>query len=233
VVNGPGYLVRVSSRARHVRLKVTPAEGLCVVVPWGFDPADVPALVAEKRAWIDKALLRIGGAPTPIGADFLPDHLALTAFDERWQLAYRPGGQRGRLSEDPLNSRLIMSAAVHDQAVVFSQLRRWLSKRARTMLEPQVRSMAAELGFEINRLSIRNQRTRWGSCTSKKNLSLNLKLLFVTPRQLRYVLVHELCHTVEMNHSPAFWALVERFEPESRVLRKSMHSAWQAVPPWI
>ena len=61
-----GYSIRVSSRARHVRLKVTPAEGLCVVVPWGVDPADVPALVAEKKAWIDKALLRIGGAPKPI-----------------------------------------------------------------------------------------------------------------------------------------------------------------------
>ena len=227
------YTILVSPRARHVRLKVTSTDGLCVVVPRGFDQSEVAGLLAEKQAWIEKALLKVGGAPQVLAADFRPGELVLPAIGERWQIVYQAGGKRARLNEDPLNHRLTLSAAVHEQAAVFAQLRRWLSLRARNVIVPQAHSLAAELGFTIQRVTIRNQRGRWGSCSSKKNLSLNLKLLFVSPEQFRYVLVHELCHTVQMNHSPAFWRLVGGFEPEVEVLKRSMCGAWGSVPAWL
>jgi hypothetical protein len=63
-------------------------------------------------------------------------------------------------------------------------------------------------------------------------ISLNCKLLFLAPELVRHVLVHELCHTVELNHSPRFWALVQRFEPDARTLRRRMRDAWRDVPVW-
>lgn len=227
------YTIRVSPRARHVRLKVTAADGLCVVVPKGFNQSEVACLLAEKQAWIEKALLKVGGAPPALTLDYKPGELILPAIDERWQIVYQASGKRKRLSEDPLNRRLALSSAVHEQVAVFALLRRWLSLRARDVMVPQAQSLASELGFSIGRVTIRNQRGRWGSCSSRNNLSLNLKLLFVSPEQLRYVLVHELCHTVHMNHSPAFWQLFESFDPKFKVLKHSMHSAWRDVPAWV
>ena len=216
-----------------MRLKVTAADGLCVVVPRGFDQSEVTGLLAEKRAWIERALLRVGGAPEALAADFRPGELLLPAFAERWRLDYQAGGGKARLREDPYINRLTLFNAQHEQAVVFTLLRRWLRRRARDVIVPRAHELAAELGLAIGKVTIRNQRGRWGSCSSKKNLSLNLKLLFVSPAQLRYVLVHELCHTVHMNHSAAFWQLVKHFEPDSPSLRHTMRSAWRAVPVWV
>ena len=75
-------------------------------------------------------------------------------------------------------------------------------------------------GFSFNRISIRNQKTRWGSCSSKKNLNINYKVLFL-PQALRdYIVVHELCHLKEMNHSHRFWHLVQQALPDYVEIKK-------------
>ncbi len=79
-------------------------------------------------------------------------------------------------------------------------------------------------GFKYNDVSIRNTSTRWGSCSSKKNLNFNFQLLFVTPEEREYVVAHELCHLQEMNHSQNFWKLVEKFCPNYVSLRNKLKS---------
>ena len=233
-MNLPQYVVRVSPRSRHVRFKVTSAEGLCVVIPRGFDEAGIPALVAKKQAWIEKALREVvRAALPPIPPDYLPGQLALAALGETWAIEYQPGNNRARLVVDYDDFRLTLTAKSHPQDMVFAAMRHWLKVRARATLEPQAFALARELGFEISRVTIRNQRSRWGSCTTKKTLSLNLKLLFLEPEQVRHILVHELCHTVHLNHSPAFWSLVAQFEPGYKTMNKRMKSAWQQVPRWV
>ena len=78
----------------------------------------------------------------------------------------------------------------------------------------RVRRFAPQVGVTYGRITIRNQKTRWGSCSSKGNLNFNC-LLMLAPSEVRdYVVVHELCHRLEMNHSPRFWAEVERILPD-------------------
>lgn len=77
-------------------------------------------------------------------------------------------------------------------------------------------------GFTITGLSIRDQKTRWGSCSSKGNISINYRIVFLSPRLQDYLIVHELCHLEELNHSPRFWALVERTLPDYRQLRHEL-----------
>jgi predicted metal-dependent hydrolase len=175
----------------------------------------------------------VGNIRPPFAADYLPDRLVLAALNEQWEIEYRPGGKRARLGVDVKANRLLITSQEHQQQTVFRLLRRWLAQHAKARLEQELNSLGTETGLNFNRVTIRNQRSRWGSCSSAKNLSLNLKLLFIQPSQLRYVLVHELCHTVQMNHSKAFWSLVESFQPGSVGLRKSMRKAWQAVPLWV
>ncbi len=227
------YKIQVSPRARHVRLKVTPADGLCVVIPRGFDPNEVPELVREKRAWVERALRRCGGPPPVPDQACLPEVIDLPGVCELWRVTYQPGALRHSLREDAAQACLTIITDRPEQARVFAHLRRWLAGRAAAVLEPEVRRLADIHGFEVGRISVRNQKSRWGSCSSRKNLSLNLKLLFLAPEQLHYVLIHELCHTRVMNHSLNFWEHVAEIEPHYRVINRSMRSAWRLVPAWV
>lgn len=227
------YSIRVSTRAQRVRLKVTPTDGLCVVVPQGFDKRRVPALVAQKQRWIEKALLRVGSGERARPVVELPQHLRLPALGERWRITHKAEGKGTRLVVDKENQKLVIHAEHLRKKPAFACLKIWLKAHAKTTLTPQLVALAWEYGFKVNRVTIRNQVSRWGSCSADKNISLNMKLLFVTPEQLRYVLIHELCHTRQMHHQHSFWQLVERYEPDWDELRGSLEEAWNNIPAWV
>lgn len=94
--------------------------------------------------------------------------------------------------------------------------------QALTLVRARIAELNTVYGFSFGRITIRNQRTRWGSCSSQKNLSFNYRLLFLPPKEQDYIIVHELCHLREMNHSPRFWTLVEKTVPEYRELRRML-----------
>lgn len=97
---------------------------------------------------------------------------------------------------------------------------RILAEQARQVIPERVAYFARQMGVTYGRITIRNQKTRWGSCSSKGNLNFNCRLMKAPPAVLDYVVVHELCHRLEMNHSPRFWAKVEQVMPEYREHRK-------------
>ena len=78
-------------------------------------------------------------------------------------------------------------------------------------------------GFKLGEIGIRNQRTRWGSCSSTGRINFSYKICLLPPHLADYIIVHELCHLGEMNHSPKFWALVARTQPEYRKLKHELH----------
>lgn len=91
-----------------------------------------------------------------------------------------------------------------------------LADKALQVIPARVRHFAPLVGVGYGGITIRNQRSRWGSCSSKGNLNFNCLLMLTPERVIDYVVVHELCHRLEMNHSPAFWAQVERVLPDYR-----------------
>jgi hypothetical protein len=112
-------------------------------------------------------------------------------------------------------------------------LRRWLARKARTTLAPRLAVLACEHGFDLGPVSIRMQRTRWASCSRRRVISLNVKLLFLPPELVDYVLLHELCHTVRPDHSAAFWNLLSEHEPDYRAKRRRMKEAHRFIPGWF
>lgn len=99
---------------------------------------------------------------------------------------------------------------------------RRLADEALKSIPPRVKEYAEMMGVTYGRITIRNQRTRWGSCSSKGNLNFNCQLMLL-PGEIRdYVIVHELCHRREMNHSVSFWTEVEKYCPDYRELRKKL-----------
>lgn len=93
-------------------------------------------------------------------------------------------------------------------------------RQAGAIFAERAAHFARIMGVEYGRITIREQKTRWGSCSSNHNLNFNWKLVLAPREVLDYVVVHELCHLKEMNHSPQFWAEVEKIQPDYRVRRK-------------
>jgi predicted metal-dependent hydrolase len=230
------YRIRTSPRARNVRLQLSIREGLTVVVPLDFDLRRIPAIVEKKRTWIEAHLRRftdIPGAVVRAPVVALPETLELPALDESWCIEYRPTNTRivGVLIDQP--GRITVYGAVHDHDACREVLKRWLHLRTREELVPWLARLAGQSGFKFNEALIRGQKTRWASCSSKGTISLSFKLLFLERDFVRCVLLHELCHTVCMNHSPRFWALLGGLEPECRAIHKRMRDGWKRVPAWL
>ncbi len=101
---------------------------------------------------------------------------------------------------------------------------RQLKFQARVLAEEKVSYWNQFYGFSFNRISIKNQKTRWGSCSRKGNLNFHYKIVHLSPELLDYLIVHELCHLKEMNHSAGFWELVGRTIPDYKFLRKQLRN---------
>lgn len=101
-------------------------------------------------------------------------------------------------------------------------LERWYRRQARSYLERRLREWAKGMQVTVTRVTIRGQTTRWGSCSSTGAIHLNWRLMQLPARLVDYVLVHELCHRLEMNHSAAFWLRVAQVLPDYRRLRHEL-----------
>lgn len=97
---------------------------------------------------------------------------------------------------------------------VSNQLRDWMLEQAEKVIKNKVRECAKIIGVEYNNIRIKDTKTRWGSCSSKKNLNFNFRLMMAPERVMDYVIIHELCHLLHMNHSKEFWAAVKSYMPD-------------------
>jgi len=117
--------------------------------------------------------------------------------------------------------------------VVLPVLTDWLIKKARKHLSLWIHRLSVEKNLEFTGLSIRQQRTLWGSCTAAKRINLNYKLLFLPADLTEHILLHELCHTAHFNHSRAFWDLLKKLDPDCHRHRHQLKTAHEFLPPWI
>ena len=231
----PDYTIKRSPKAKNIRLKVTPQEGLAVIVPRDFDEKKIPAILRRKKDWIAEKLGQAAERkryfePQPVF--HLPASLPLRALSREYQIVYREDDSKSGLWLRVSGREVIISAAAFNRSAVIAKLKEWLRLTVREELFPLVQQIAGNNGFNLRSLLVKSQRTRWASCSAKRNLSLNTKLLFLPPDLVRYVIMHELCHTVHMNHSPEFWRLVACHEPAYKTLDAALRDAWKQVPAW-
>lgn len=200
------YEVRRAPRASRVRVSVEPDGRVVVLLPPRAADREAAAAVRELRPWIERrvreaAQRRQRMARPPGVVPYLGEELRLLP-------------EHGRVRVHRRGDALLVpgDAALHAEAI-----ERWYRRAARAEIEPRLEEAVLALGRQFTALTIRNQRTRWGSCSSTGAMSFNWRLMLAPEPVLDYVVWHEACHLVHMDHSPRFWGLLERHRPGYRV----------------
>jgi len=230
------YTVRESPRAKHARLKLSVRDGLVVVVPKGFDQGRIPGLLEKKKQWLEQASARIDVQRKffePEPPNKLPERLALRGIGEEWAVQYRPTKSKYVTAVERLGSRLLIFGCIDDIEACKSAIRRWMNRKTHEHIRAWLLRLSEERSFDLKRVLVKSQRTRWASCSKRKTVTLNIKLLFIPEGLVRYALIHELCHTEHLNHSREFWALLKQHEPDYKEKDEKLRSAWLFVPAWL
>jgi predicted metal-dependent hydrolase len=230
--NGDSPHIRISQRAHRLSIRVYPDARVEVVVPPRARPRDVEQFISAHREWIDikrAAALRNRPEPQP----FPPDTICLEATGERWRLHLAGGAGRLRIVERGGEHRVLSITGSAAGLTLRRALRAWLLRVARTRLAPRVAALAAATGVPYSQVSIRRQRSRWGSCSVRGTISLNACLLFQRSEVVDYLVIHELMHVKHMNHSARFWQTVEKNCADWRALDRELVQGWRHVPRWV
>ena len=231
----PAHTVRVSRRARRIRLTVSPRDGLVVVLPRESDRRRVPALLRDHAAWIERALGRTEERRAHLAVAALaplPTQIGLPAVGVVYDVEYWPVAATASARVTERDGALSVNVPVGDEEAARTALRRWLSRAAKAHLVPMLEEVSRREGLPFSHATVRAQRSRWGSCSRGGGISLNRSLLFLTPELARCVMTHELVHTIRHDHSPEFWRLLRERVPEVDRLRRELRQAWRRVPAW-
>ncbi|MCH6572118.1 MAG: SprT family zinc-dependent metalloprotease [Gammaproteobacteria bacterium] len=224
------FRIRRSSRARYLSIQVHPPGLVEIVVPRRMPVREVESFVSAHEAWIRETCAGMSRRHHDPGTG-PPARIRLGVLDREWSVSYNADARaRRRVAESDTGLEVF---GANDDAARRRALFNWLRRKARAFMVPAVGALALETGLRPRAIQIRAQRSRWGSCSSNKTLSLNLCLLFLEPELVRYLLIHELCHLRQMNHSPRFWALVEQFSPDGRILDQRLNDGWTRIPGWL
>jgi predicted metal-dependent hydrolase len=202
------YRHRISRRARRLRFEVRPGNGLEVTTPPGVSVARIEAVMREKTNWITTMLVRYAQPPHSVVGTPLQSGAILPFAGGQLRLVLNTdhaGRRKGGVMEEG-ELRLYLDSLT--PAALRETLERWYRRQGRRVFTERVAYWNAQYGFTYGRIAIRDQKSRWGSCSRQGNLNFNWRLLLAPLSVLDYIVIHELAHLKEGNHSPRFWALV-------------------------
>ncbi|PWE00529.1 M48 family metallopeptidase [Marinilabilia rubra] len=221
---GP-VLFKSDSRCKRLSIRLKPFEGITVMFPPGFSPKKALAFVEEKHQWILKNLEKIE-----------KHEGQKTIFDEK--SVFRTSSFELKVQKHQaetirmtLNNGILRVAYPHFANVADSKVQdairegieRAMRIEAKLVLPQKVHQFAHRHNFSYKKVFVKNLKSRWGSCSAVNNINLNLQLMRLPEYLIDYVVLHELCHTVEKNHGPGFWRLMDRVTGgKARVLASEM-----------
>lgn len=212
------YTIKKHKRAKRISIKISSAGEVSVTIPYYASKKEAERFIFQKKDWITSTLARIEskkpkytfskGEKIP----FLGGELDLNIIEK--DISYPKG---------IINSELLVIFVPHNQntkKVIRETIIKTLKKNFRDIVTEAVEEYIQEYGYEYNRIAIKDNKSNWGSCSSKKNLNFNWKLIFAPLDIIDYVVVHEICHLKEQNHSKDFWDLVAKEFPDYKEKEK-------------
>jgi predicted metal-dependent hydrolase len=196
-------------------------DGVVVVLPERAPERLAEELIHAKWAWLERALLRVEGQREKVLARPLRDGGVVPYLGRELSLAVEVvgAGERTSVSAQLARGRVRVRAAGDDSLSVAAPLERWYRRRARVEVGQRLDAVTVRNGTHYSRLTIRDQSTRWGSCSAAGAMSFNWRLLLAPAPVLDYVVEHEAAHLEVHDHSQRFWALLDARMPEWRTHR--------------
>ena len=242
------YTLIHSRLARGVHLKISPKSGLEIVVPHRFNLSALPRLLHGKENWVLKHLEKLE-RQKEIRHEKLKDGSRLLLFGEPYTLRLMPTIRKKPSVKEARSLRFLHDHAevAGKEIIVYSrgnpgsagsqmaetsslpdivkkELENFFRKKAQQYFAKRVPEIARIMNVNFSRITVRGQQSRWGSCSRQNNLNFNWRLIFTEQAVTDYVIYHELAHTAHHNHSHRFYAFLERYCPDYKLLRKKLRT---------
>jgi len=221
-----------SSRRKTATIKVD-LEGVSVRIPADLPLARIEKLVAEKTAWIERKLAEAERKQRGIAGQLeqsstLADGSRIMVQGQHLPLKLIASDQMKVVQSSDRLEVYADADLIADKEQLRALVEQWLYRRAVEELNFCVNVYKQRVGATPSRIQIKDYRARWGSCKPDGSIQLNWRLIHAPMHIMDYVVVHELCHLLEMNHSKHFWSEVERVEPQYKMKRQWLKdNGWQ------
>ena len=216
--------IRRSRKARRICIGVKPAKGITVTIPYGVSTTRAIDFVEQKKTWIIKRLQEFKNAGyynTVLDAKTVYD---LCGYKLKLMQHDRPDF-RIKIANGIIRILHPYQTAISEdrfQEAIRIGITETLRMEAKRSLPGRVKELANKHGFRYNNVFIKNAQTRWGSCSKKNNINLNLHLMRLPSHLRDYVILHELTHTVHKNHGKEFWMLLNRLTGNARLHEREL-----------
>lgn len=212
------FVLIKSSRARQIYFKISYEKGLEITVPKSFHLQNLSKLLQEKKDWILDNLKHIAEQRKK----HVPfqDGSLISIFGQKKVIRFLKSLALRPKIEEQADTILIYSngSTTYNKKI----LQEYLKKKAKSYIPLRTAEISKKMGTSYQKITIKTLKSRWGSCSRAKNLNFNWRLLLKPPEVIDYVIIHELAHTVHLDHSKKFYALVQKFCPEYKKLREAL-----------
>lgn len=217
------YTHKISKRARNLTIKISPQAEVIVVTPPRFSQRLLNKFIKEKEPWITKTVAKI-----KIRRQMLSSEENILIFGKEYKKTVLNCRDR-KIGIYTWGDKLIINLLTNSLDDVKNnqlnrhgktRLARFLKNTAEQYITPRTFKLAEKMDLKFKKITLRQQKTRWGSCSSRGGLNFNWRLVHLEPIIIDYVIIHELAHLEEMNHSVRFWNLVAKFDPQFKQHRK-------------
>lgn len=200
--------IRRRKGTRYLRLSLGHQNQIVASAPWHTSDRGVAKFVEKQRSWLELQLQR---APEVYSlGQWLAKHSRLTASGDVFELRIEASMRRkADYTFDEGGAVIVLRLPEIEEGALRQLVRRF----AKDALSCRVAYHAKALGLSYSALSVRDQSSRWGSCSVRRGISLNWRLVLLQPELQDYIILHELAHLTEMNHGKRFWALLDRYDP--------------------
>lgn len=201
----------IKKKRKTISIKIDEKGEIIVSAPLHISNSKLEELIKSKEAWILSKIHLVKQKKQEksifeIGVNYLGVNYSINTFEVQ--------GNMVKLNFDKSHFNVYIPHALETKEEALKDiLIKWYKAEARRILEQRVKLYGERLGVYPERIFIKNQKTKWGSCSSRRNINLNYRIIMAPMEVVDYLVVHELCHLVHLNHSKDFWSLVEKILP--------------------
>lgn len=218
------YALRRSARVRSVRLSISAEHGLVVTIPLLFPLEELERVFSKKQNWILKNLDHVARQKTSTMIRQFNDGDEIEFLGEKYPIhitRYSGSSVTCALREKVLSIKVSEHVAEEKlKRYVKAIIEKWMLHQAKHYIPNRVAEINERTGYTYKRIAIKNQKSRWGSCSRQGNLNFNFRLMMAPVAVIDYVIIHELTHLRELNHSKKFWTMVEKYCPDFHLHKK-------------